>query len=247
MRWRALALLSLSAVLAPGRASFAQGMSRPDSLLALGRWSEAEDAYYARSRARPRDPVARAALGRYLAMKGAVRPGRVLIQEAMRFGLDSAAGRAMLRPLDEVQRWRDAAASRPVADSVSMVVQPPRDSAALFRMKLPAQVGRTRDSSFADVVPAIVATTGAPAGRVGIQVLEAQVPAVDVRAHRLTLYADGRIALRTIGQRYPVLRDERGVYVLVSPGRVLPVATALRELDAKWWQLDLPHGLLVVR
>jgi len=43
------------------------------------------------------------------------------------------------------------------------------------------------------------------------------------------------------------LRDERKILVLVGPGRVLPIATALRELDARWWQLDLPHGLLVVR
>jgi hypothetical protein len=35
--------------------------------------------------------------------------------------------------------------------------------------------------------------------------------------------------------------------VLVAPGRVRPLATALRELAPRWWLRDLAHGLLVVR
>jgi hypothetical protein len=27
----------------------------------------------------------------------------------------------------------------------------------------------------------------------------------------------------------------------------LPLMTALRELRPTWWQLDLPHGILVIR
>jgi hypothetical protein len=29
--------------------------------------------------------------------------------------------------------------------------------------------------------------------------------------------------------------------------RMLRLADALRELEPSWWQLDLPHGILVVR
>lgn len=227
------------------------GALQPDSLIAVGRWSEAEDALYSRSRAHPRDPVARAALGRYLAMKGAVRAGHVLIEEAIRFGLDAARGREMLRPLDEVLRWRDTTARKPSSDSLTLPVRLPRDTTALFAMPLDACDVRvaTRDSSWVDVMPAILSMEPRTASThgIGIQTIEAQVPAVDMRARRLTLFLDGRTALRAIGQRYPVLRDERGIRVLLGPGRVLPIASALRELDVRWWQLDLPHGLLVVR
>jgi hypothetical protein len=33
----------------------------------------------------------------------------------------------------------------------------------------------------------------------------------------------------------------------MTSGRTLPLAAALRELGAMWWQLDLPHGVLIVR
>ena len=68
--------------------------SRADVLLDAGLWPQAEEAYYAQSRLRPRAPAPRAALGRYLAMKGAVLPGTVLIEEALKFGLDSVVWRA---------------------------------------------------------------------------------------------------------------------------------------------------------
>ncbi len=59
-----------------------------DSLLAAGRIADAETWYYGASDARPRDPVARAALGRYLASRGALRVGAVLLEEARQFGGD---------------------------------------------------------------------------------------------------------------------------------------------------------------
>src|SRR5690242_21312141 len=83
--------------------------TRADVLLESGLWPQAEEAYYAQSSARPRDPVARAELGRYLAMKGAVLPGTILIEEAMQFGLDSALGRRLLRPWNDVLNWRSMA------------------------------------------------------------------------------------------------------------------------------------------
>jgi hypothetical protein len=44
-----------------------------------------------------------------------------------------------------------------------------------------------------------------------------------------------------------VLRETRQVRVLMTSGRTLTLPAALRELDPKWWQLDLVHGVLVVR
>lgn len=70
-----------------------------DSLLGLGRIAAAESAYYAASSARPRDPVARARLGRFIAMRGGTRAGAVLLEEARQFGGDSAAIARALAPL----------------------------------------------------------------------------------------------------------------------------------------------------
>ena len=54
-------------------------------------------------------------------------------------------------------------------------------------------------------------------------------------------------SLRAVGRRYSVLRTEREVRVLLAPGRVQSLDEALRELKPQWWQLDPPHGVLVVR
>lgn len=70
-----------------------------DSLLAMGRLVAAESAYYAALRASPHDPLVRAALGKYLAARGATRVGAVLLEEARFFGGDSAALARALVPL----------------------------------------------------------------------------------------------------------------------------------------------------
>lgn len=95
--WPGVALLAL---LAPTRSAAAQwGYWQADSLLAEGRLTSAESAYYAAARTAPRDPVKRAALGRFLAARGGVRAGAVLIEEAQFFGGDSAALSRALAPL----------------------------------------------------------------------------------------------------------------------------------------------------
>jgi hypothetical protein len=73
------------------------------------------------------------------------------------------------------------------------------------------------------------------------------VPSFDAANHLLRLHADRRAPLTAVGRRYPVLRSSTEVRVLLAPGRVRPLADALRELTPRWWQLDLPHGILVVR
>jgi hypothetical protein len=227
--------------------------SRADALLDTGLWPQAEEAYYAQSRIRPRAPIPRAALGRYLAMKGAVLPGTILIEEALKFGLDSTVARTMLKPWRAVLEWRKIAALR--SDS-SIVVRPPRDSTALFQLPLPP---RTRagsapqpngsDTVWADVVPRLIGSdslyTKSP--RVGIELIEAFVPSLDTTTMRLTLHADARTALKTTGQRYPLLRDARDIRVLMTSGRTLSLPAALRELAPARWQVDLVHGVLVVR
>ena len=62
---------------------------------------------YAAVRTRPRDAEARARLGRYLAMKGALRPGLVLIDEAVEFGLSTETARALAVPIRTLLTWRD--------------------------------------------------------------------------------------------------------------------------------------------
>ena len=75
------------------------GLWPADSLLAEGQLAAAESVYYATARAHPKDPIARAALGRFLAARGGVRAGAVLIEEAQFFGGDSAALSRTLVPL----------------------------------------------------------------------------------------------------------------------------------------------------
>jgi hypothetical protein len=249
--------LALHGVAAPAAAR-AQTMdplprTYADVLLDEGRWSEAEEAYYAQSRERPRDPVARAALGRYIAMKGGVRPGMVLIEEARRFGLDQATSAALLAPWRAVVAWRGDATLP--ADSV-VRVRAASSADGLFRFPLPrgrkgepATRGVVSDTTWADVVPRMVGIDGVFGSKpvLGIEVLERLVPSYDVATRKLALSADPRSALRAKGRRYPVLRTPREVMMLVGEGRVLPLAEGLRELAPSWWQLDLLHGFIVLR
>jgi hypothetical protein len=94
MRRLLLPILFVPAVLHAQR-----DLSRADSLLREGRVSRAEAVYYAAARARPRDPAARLALGRYLAARGATRVGAVLIEEAWRFGASAGVAATHLAPL----------------------------------------------------------------------------------------------------------------------------------------------------
>lgn len=99
---RRAARLTIAVVLAVPARAHAQwygGVVQADSLLASGRVATAESVYYATSSARPRDATARAALGRYLASRGALRPGAVLLEEARLFGGDSVSIARSLAPI----------------------------------------------------------------------------------------------------------------------------------------------------
>lgn len=227
--------------------------SRADVLLDAGLWPQAEEAYYAQSRLNPRSPAPRAALGRYLAMKGAVLPGTILMEEALKFGLDSSVARTLIKPWRLVLDWRQIATIR--VDSL-VTVRPPRDSTALFQLALPARASAGsasratgRDTIWADVVPRLIGSdslyTRSP--RVGVELIEALMPSFDTTTMRVTLHADPRSALKATGQRFPLLRDARDIRVLMTYGRTLSLPAALRELAPRWWQLDLAHGVLVIR
>jgi hypothetical protein len=255
------AAIALAALVGTSSIAFAQGRSplpltRADALLEEGRWAEAEALFYAQSEGATRDPVARAALGKFIAMKGAVRAGMVLIEEARQFGLDAATARELLVPLRAILSWR-AAATELRKDS-TLTVRTPSSGNALFRMPLPrtdrsgrpyAEFGDAKEVVWYDVVDRGVGLDSLKArGRpMGIEIFEQLVPSLNTRTNQLTLHANSRSALSATGQRYQVLRTQREVLVLVSERRVLPLVEALRELSPSWWQLDLPHGLLVVR
>ena len=72
-------------------------IARADTLLIAGRIFAAESLYYIAVRRGPRDPVARLALGRYLAQRGALKVGAVLMEEARYFGGDPDTRRARAR------------------------------------------------------------------------------------------------------------------------------------------------------
>ena len=247
-RRRLLALASVMVLLAPRTSRAQDGVlprSDAESLIDAGRWTEAEDRLYAGVRARPRDPIARARLGRYLAMKGALRPGLVLVEEAGEFGLPSSTVRALATPIRTLLDWRERVASS--ARDSTIFVRPSTRAGVLMEFPLERVAGG--DTVWADLVPRMVALDSAFGAnpRVGIETIDAAVPAFDVANHVVRLSADPRSSLRAVGRRYSVLRSERDVLVLLAPGRVRPLAEALRELTPRWWQLDLPHGVLVAR
>lgn len=227
--------------------------TRADSLLEQGRWAEAESMFYLQSERAPRNPHHRAALGRFLGMKGAVRPGIVLIEEARQFGLDPDIARQLIAPLRAIADWREGAAHQFTRDSTLRAAHP-RDPFGLFRVTLGEldivkNRARSRGVGWLEVVDRAVGidSVGAPSHVIGIEVFESFAPAYSVRDSTLTLHANRRSALSATGRRHQVLRTRNGVRVLMGERRVLPLAAALREMAPSWWQLDLMHGILVVR
>jgi hypothetical protein len=95
------AALALAGSLAarPLEAQSERIVARADTLLIAGRIFAAESLYYIAVRRGPRDPVARLALGRYLAQRGALKVGAVLMEEARYFGGDPARIALELAPV----------------------------------------------------------------------------------------------------------------------------------------------------
>jgi len=105
----ATAVLVLSAIgTTPAKAQWSAWQA--DSLLASGQVAAAESSYYAMSSSNPRNAAARAALGRYLAARGALRIGAVLLEEARQFGGDTTMiARALVPIYRSLGDWRSLA------------------------------------------------------------------------------------------------------------------------------------------
>jgi hypothetical protein len=101
-------------LIAPWTALSAQGpVKRADDLLRSGRVFAAESLYYAAVSLTPRDPVARHALGRYLAARGRLKIGATLMEEARFFGGDSRVAAEALAPVYEAMHEYRALAALP--------------------------------------------------------------------------------------------------------------------------------------
>ncbi len=171
------ALAAVLIAIMVARAANAQSVRVADSLLQIGALFPAESIYYAAVRARPRDPIARWALGRYLVSRGAPRVGATLFEESLQFGGEPAiVGRdlaaaylsigdyAQLATLasataDERQRAKFLAAhsSRVVAPESSLVATflPSDDSATIGRVTIRVN-GHTLDAAVSARVQGIL-------------------------------------------------------------------------------------------
>lgn len=182
------------------------GLWPADSLLAEGRLASAESVYYAAVRQHPRDPLARAALGRFLAARGGTRAGAVLLEEAQFFGGDSAALARTLAPLyTRLADYEALAALKPNVLS-------PAERRRADWLKSRRQQARLRDS----VVLLTYRPTGdgRGLGTVMLRVGKVELPAmIDPRVTGLILPAAARRDVRSFG---------------VEDGRTIAVAEQLR-------------------
>lgn len=174
----------------PAQAQY--GVWRADSLLAIGRLEAAESAYYTAVRQRPRDPTSRAALGRFLAARGAPKVGAVLIEEARRFGGDSARLASALVPI--YQRAADYQAL--IALRPDLLSAAERQRARYLRENAPQ--ARLRDS--VALITWRPAADGDGFGTVIVRIGRAEFPArIDPRVSGLVLPASARGDVRDFG------------------------------------------------
>ena len=194
MRLRLMLLVAVSLSLAMPTSLRAQyGVWRADSLLAAGRLDDAETLYYVATRNRPRDPVARAALGRFLAARGAPRVGAVLLEEARRFGGDSTRLASALVPI--YTRAGDYAAL--VALRPDVLTGAERRRVRYLRDHPP--LARLRDSiAMLSYRPE---ADGEGFGTVVVRIGRAEYPAkIDPRVSGIVLPATARRDVRDFGQ-----------------------------------------------
>jgi hypothetical protein len=87
---------------APGTPVTAAAPSDADVAIAEGRLADAESMLFSASSAAPHEPSARGALGLFLASRGRLKVGSVLLEEARRFGGDATTIDARLA---RIYRW----------------------------------------------------------------------------------------------------------------------------------------------
>lgn len=176
MRSLALALLAVVALAEPAAAQ--NYVERADTLLRRGRVFAAETLYYYAARRSPRDPVARLALGRYLAARGRLKVGAVLMEEARFFGGDARTVASYLAPVyGRLGDWKALATlpGTPLAYS-------DRARAEWLRDHPPSVTGP--DSATVAYTPADSGAIGRIRVTIGTETLDA---VIDPRVHGLVL------------------------------------------------------------
>ena len=168
------------------------GVWSADSLLAEGKLAAAESAYYAEARAKPRNPIVRAALGKFLAARGGTRAGAVLIDEARFFGGDSAAlARALVPLLVRLGDYKELAALQP-----NVLTSAERARARWLATR--SSEARLRDSVVILTYRAM--GDGRGLGTVMIRLGRSELPAIiDPRVSGLVLPSSARQDVRTFG------------------------------------------------
>ena len=172
------ALVAIAAAVPAAPAAAQNYIARADSLLRTGRVFAAETLYYYAVRRQPRDPGARLALGRYLAARGRLRVGAVLMEEARFFGGDPKTIGASLAPVYDALGDYRALAGMPG----SPLPYPHRARADWLRANPPETTGP--DSLMIPYEPADVGALGHLAIVVGDDTLRA---ALDPRVRGLVL------------------------------------------------------------
>jgi hypothetical protein len=134
--------------------------SAADSALNAGDLARAESLYYLAAKARPRDPSAREALGRYLGMRGAARVAVVLLEEARLFGADPARIAVQLAPLYAA-----------IGDSRALLTLPGSPLTRTERMRA-AWMAEHPESNRTDTVAATIvgSVRGDTLGRVAVRI-----------------------------------------------------------------------------
>lgn len=202
----ALATAALLAITAP--AAMGAQLTGADAALASGRLPRAESLFYLQASRQPRDPVSRAALGRYLAARGAFRVGAVLLEEARMFGGDPRAIALDLAPIyRELGDW----------SALATLSSSPLSAGAQEQARWLVSHGRTiampDSATITYRTPSDTGSLGEITIRVGDRALTATID-----ARRVGVVLDRR------------LRSSRGVRLFERAGRNDSVKAALREV-----------------
>ncbi len=240
--------------------------SRADSLLARGRLRAAEDALYAAVAAKPRQPSARGALGRYLASRGRFAIAQVLFEEAQRFGADKGA---VARAIAQMAPYRSDA--NPLR-AVTVPFEFAEDGRTVGRFALTGRDGRAFTATLdPTVIGVIVRRASDPPSAVGGIPLRGLSLSVDTTLTssearvgfdllwRLGFSFDERTGTMTVGEAgvrrggavtyVPIVLTFPGLSLVPRPG-VAPIPIqrqAARALlrGTRWW-FDAAEGALVV-
>jgi hypothetical protein len=186
-------------------------VARADTLLIAGRIFAAESLYYIAVRRGPRDPAARLALGRYLAQRGALKVGAVLMEEARYFGGDPSRIAVELAPVYQRLGEYNHLAALPA----SAVPYGERMRAEFLRDNRPGVSGP--DSATVDYT----VNDSQLLGRVRLLVgADTVLATIDARAEGLVLDTawSKRKELRRFGARTSLPRDVEAVTPTVALG-----------------------------